>query len=139
MAISEDVWAKIGSWSFLGGIVIAIIIGLYAASLAPTEQSEMFFYASETGGWVAWFLAILGVVVGLLSAFGMGTITKEEVPNFLLAGVALIAIGAASGIFFGIKPWIGAIFNGVAMAIAIFIAPVMGILSIKTIWDIGKD
>ena len=139
MAKKEEMWGKIGSWAFLVGIVIAILVGLYAASTAPTTINDVFFYASDIGGWIAWLLAILGVIVGFVSAFGMGTITKEEVPNFLLAGVALIAIGAASGIFFGIKSWIGAIFNGVAISLAIFIAPAMGILAIKAIWDIGKE
>jgi hypothetical protein len=29
--------------------------------------------------------------------------------------------------------------SGVSMSIAIFIAPAVGILAIKAIWDIGKD
>jgi len=135
MAKKEKMWGKIGSWTFIIGIFIAIIVGLYAAYANPTA----FFYGSAAGGWIAWLLAVIGAIAGLLSAYGMGTITEKEVPNFLLAGVALIAIGAASNIFVGIKPWIGAIFNGVATSLAIFIAPMMGILAIKTIWDIGKD
>ncbi|HEC94748.1 MAG TPA: hypothetical protein ENI45_02140 [Thermoplasmatales archaeon] len=135
MAKKGEMWGKIGSWAFLIGIVVALIVGLYAAYANPTT----FFYGSDVGGWIAWLLAVIGAIVGLVSAYGMGTITEKEIPNFLLAGVALIAIGAASNIFVGIKPWIGAIFNGVATSLAIFIAPMMGILAIKAIWDIGKD
>ena len=131
----DDMWGKIGSWAFLIGIIIAILFGLYAAYEDPQE----FFYQTDTGGWIAWILAVLGGIVGIVSAFGMGTITEKEVPSFLLAGIALVAIGAASNIFSGITPYIGALFNGVAISIAIFISPVMGVLAIKTIWDIGKD
>ena len=131
----DEMWGKIGSWSFLIGIIIAIICGLYAAYEGP----QYFFYGTDTGGWIAWILAVLGGIVGLISAFGMGTITEKEVPSFLLAGIALVAIGAASNIFYGITPYIGSLFNGVSISIAIFIAPAMGILAIKAIWDIGKD
>jgi len=135
MAKKEEMWGKIGCWAFIIGIIIAVLVGLYAAYANP----QTFFYTEgSAGAWIAWFLAVLGVIVGLASAYGIGTITEKEIPNFLLAGVALVAIGASSGIFYGIKPWIGAIFNGVATSLAIFIAPTMGILAIKAIWDIGK-
>jgi hypothetical protein len=40
---------------------------------------------------------------------------------------------------FSIGPWIGSLLSGVSMSLAIFIAPAVGILAIKAIWDIGKD
>jgi hypothetical protein len=126
-----EMWGKIGSWAFLIGVVIALIVGLYAAYNLETN-GETF------GGIIAWVLAVLGAIVGLVSAYGMGTITKQEVPNFLLAGIALVVM---YGVFKGIEldPWIGSLLHGISMSLSILIAPAVGILAIKAIWDIGKE
>ena len=131
MAKKDEMWGKIGSWAFLIGIIIALLVGLYAAYMIETGTAfEM--------GLVAWILAVLGAIVGVVSAYGMGTITKEEVPNFLLAGVALVVM---YGVFRGVDwtPWIGSLLQGISMALSILIAPAVGILAIKAIWDIGKE
>ena len=127
----DDIWGKIGSWSFLIGVIIALIVGLYAAYNLETN-GETF------GGIIAWVLAVLGAIVGLVSAYGMGTITEKEVPSFLLAGIALVVM---YGVFKGIEldPWIGSLLHGVSMSLSILIAPAVGILAIKAIWDIGKE
>ena len=128
-----DMCGKIGSWAFLIGIAIALIIGLYAAYMLETSAILW-----SMPGWIAWVLAILGAIVGIASAYGMGTITEKEIPNFLIAGIALVVMyGVFKGI--AIDPWIGSLFLGVSMSLAIFVAPAVGILSIKAIWDIGKD
>ena len=131
MAKKGEMWGKIGSWAFIIGIVIALLVGLYAAYMIETGTAfEM--------GLIAWVLAVLGAIVGLVSAYGMGTITKEEVPNFLLAGIALVVM---YGVFRGVDwtPWIGSLLHGISMSLSILIAPAVGILAIKAIWDIGKD
>jgi len=129
--VKNDMWGKIGSWAFLIGIIIALIVGLYAAYNLETN-GETF------GGIIAWVLAVLGAIVGLVSAYGMGTITEKEVPSFLLAGIALVVM---YGVFKGIElePWIGSLLHGVSMSLSILIAPAVGILAIKAIWDIGKE
>ena len=140
----EDMMVKFGSWAFLVGIVIALIVGLYQAYILETGDN---FLGTE-GGWVAWILAIIGAVVGILAFFGKGTITEKEVPAFLMAGIALVVMGGVfNSIFFvGIgttgmllQPYIGSLLSGVSMSIAIFVAPAVGILAIKSIWDIGKE
>ncbi|MEE8565849.1 MAG: hypothetical protein V3S79_05640 [Candidatus Thermoplasmatota archaeon] len=129
--VKDDMWGKIGSWAFLIGVIIALIVGLYAAYNLETN-GETF------GGIIAWVLAVLGAIVGLVSAYGMGTITEKEVPSFLLAGIALVVM---YGVFKGIEldPWIGSLLHGVSMSLSILIAPAVGILAIKAIWDIGKE
>jgi hypothetical protein len=129
--VKEDMWGKIGSWAFLIGVIIALIVGLYAAWNLESNNEPI-------GGMVAWILAVLGAIVGLVSAYGMGTITEKEVPNFLLAGIALVVM---YGVFKGISmdPWIGSLLHGISMSLSILIAPAVGILAIKAIWDIGKD
>lgn len=134
--VKEDKMMKYGSWAFLLGILIAFCAGLYQAyTLGETSGG---FFATETGGWVAWGLAILGVFVGLLAFIGRGTITAKEVPAFLMAGIALLVMYS---VFQGvdIKPWIGSLLKGVSMSMAIFIAPAVAILAVAVIWVIGKD
>ena len=132
----EDMMLKLGSWAFLIGIAIALIVGLYQAY--TIESADIAPFLEGDGGWVAWILAIAGAIVGLLAFFGKGTITEKEVPAFLMAGIALVVM---YGVFQGIKltPYIGALLAGVSMSLAIFVAPAVGILAIKAIWEIGKE
>ena len=108
-----------------------MIVGLYAAYNLETSGKTF-------GGIVAWILAVLGAIVGLVSAYGMGTITEKEVPTFLLAGIALVVM---YGVFNGImlQGFLGGLLWGVSQSVSIFVAPAVGILAIKAIWDIGKE
>jgi len=128
-------YTKLGSWVFLIGILIAFVVGLYQAY---TLESGDNFFESNIGGWSAWLLAIIGVVVGILAFFGEGTITKKEIPGFLMSGIALVVM---YGVFRGIEmnPLIGSLLHGISMSLSIFVAPAVGLIAIKTIWDIGKD
>lgn len=131
--------SKIGTWAFIIGIIIALIVGLYQAYTIETDAVYSFF-EEDFGGYIAWILAALGAIVGILAALGKGTITKSETPGFLLAGIALVVMG---GVFAGwnieITPWISSLLSGVSMSLSIFVAPAVGILAIKAIWDMGKD
>lgn len=133
--MSNGIMGKIGSWAFILGIIIALIFGLWEAVQMEDHNS---FFATDNGGIVAWILAILGVIVGILAVMGKGTITKGEVPGFLLAAIGLVVM---YGVFRGIslRPWIGSLLNGVSMSLAIFVAPAVGLLAIKAIWDMGKE
>lgn len=127
---------KVAIWAFIIGALIALLVGLWQAY--TIEQNQQPVFTTDMGGWIAWILAILGAIVGLLAMMGKGTITKAEVPAFLMAGIALLVMYAVfQG--FSIDPWIGSLFRGISQALAIFIAPAVGILAIKAIWDIGKE
>jgi hypothetical protein len=132
---------KIGSWAFIIGIAIAGVIGLYQG-ITMEEDILTSFFMTDFGGWIAWFLVILGAIVGILAALGKGTITSKETPGFLLAGIALVVMG---GVFpaivavYGLQPYIGSLLAGVSVSMAIFVAPAVGLLAIKAIYDMGKD
>jgi hypothetical protein len=137
----SEILLKVGSFAFIFGIIIALIIGIYQAyTIESTETTE--FFITENGARVAWVLAILGLIVGVIAAAGRGTITKKETPGFLLAGIGLVIMG---GIFttmiekYTLKPLIGSLLSGISMSLSIFVAPIVGILAIKAIWDMGKD
>jgi hypothetical protein len=137
----KDMMGKVAIWAFLLGTIIALLVGIWQAYTLETAASDtLFTMTNNTGGIIAWILAILGAIVGILAVLGKGTITKAEVPAFLTAGIALLVMYAVfNTIYMMIPYYIGALFAGVSLALAIFIAPAVGILAIKAIWDIGKD
>ena len=147
--MANDMMTKLGSWAFIIGIIIALIFGLWQASTYETalndptlENANNIFLRTDTGGWVAWLLAALGLIVGILAFLGKGTITSKETPGFLLAGIALLVMGGVFPTIVGLyqlQPWIGSLLAGVSICLAIFVAPAVGILSIKAVWDMGKD
>ena len=124
-----DVLRKVGSWLFLLGILIAVIVGLIVGA----------DWYADSESYVAAILAVLGFVVGILSFLAIGTITQERVPTFLIAALTLVGIGALSstwtfGTWSGIEPF----FRNITQYIAIFAAPAAGLLAIRAIWDAGK-
>jgi len=150
----NEMMLKLGTYAFIIGIIIALCVGLYQAAtleaaLNDYSKADKIFFTTETGGAVAWVLAIIGAIVGVLAAFGKGTITKKETPGFLLAGIALVVMGGVFqvsggtggliGMTMGLKPWIGPLLSGISFSLAIFVAPTVGILAIRNIWDMGKD
>jgi len=125
----EELLKKIGSWLFLIGILVAVIVGLIVGASWYTDANS----------YVAGLLAVLGFVVGLLSFFAMGSITHEKVPTFLIGALTLVLIGALSstwsfGGWQGLEPFL----TNITGYIAIFAAPAAGILAIRAIWDAGK-
>jgi len=136
--MAKDMWGKIAVWAFLIGVLIALIIGLWQAY--NLQSGEMPILSTDNGVWVGWLLALLGVIIGVLAILGRGTITKTETPAFLMAGVALLIMyGVFNSMAMYLKPWLGPLLAGISLPLAIFIAPAVGILAIKAIWDIGKN
>jgi hypothetical protein len=138
----KDIMGKIPIYAFIAGIIIALICGLWQAVQVHDGKG---FYSSSTGAYVAWVLVILGGLVGILALLGKGTVTKEEIPGFVTAGVAFLVMYAAFSYVTGplggsdVGMWLGSLLNGVSLSLALFIAPAVGLLSLKAVWDIGKD
>jgi uncharacterized membrane protein len=136
--MAKDIWGKIAVWAFIIGVVIALLIGLWQAYNIQTDTERIL--DSENGVWIGWVLAFLGLIVGILAILGRGTITKAETPAFLMAGIALLIMyGVFNTMADKLTPWLGPLLAGLSWPLAIFIAPAVGILSIKAIWDIGKE
>ena len=124
-----DVFKKVGSWLFLLGFIVAVIVGIIVGA-------EWYL---DTNSYMAALLGVLGFIVGVLSFFALGQITQERVPTFLIAALTLVGIGALSstwtfGEFSGIEPY----FRNITQYIAFFAAPAAGLLAIRAIWDSGK-
>ena len=124
-------WLKtIGSWLFLIGVVVSIIVGIVVGGAWLDTTSNAY-------GYISLLLAVLGFIVGILSFFAVGTITQEKVPTFLIAALILVGIGATATYFEHLKI-IGDFYMGIAGMLAVFAAPAAGILAIRAIWDAGK-
>ncbi len=86
----------LGSWSFLVGLILAVILGLgFGGAYAST---------------ILWIVFLLGLVVGLLN------ISETEVSAFLTSGTILVLVsflGVQVGIFEGVVPVISNILKGI--------------------------
>ena len=124
----EELLKKIGSWLFLIGILVSVIVGLVIGAALW-----------EGAPWMTLTLAALGFVVGILTFFAVGNITQEKIPTFLIAALVLVGIGAAgSTSWFANLDIIGPYFESIAGMLAVFVAPAAGLLAIRAVWDAGK-
>lgn len=105
---------ELGHWSFIIGVLLAIVAGLLGAAYADT---------------IAMVLVVLGVIVGFLN------ISEKEVSSFLIAAIALLLTGAA-----GLEtlPAVGLYLGPILTNIATFVAPAVVIVALKAVYELGK-
>jgi hypothetical protein len=108
----------IGSWAFILGVLIAIIAGLAAGSIDVTTQ-----------GYIGVILVVLGLAVGFLN------IGAKEVNDFLIAAIALIAVGAAN---LAAIPLVGTYLASMVLFVSAFVAPAALIVALKAIYNTAK-
>lgn len=107
---------SIGSWSFIIGLAIALLVGLFV----------------EATGIVVTILVILGLVVGFLN------ITDKEIHGFLVASIALMLAGGA-GSFLGSVPAIGNLLERILSNFVVFVAPAAIVVAVKQLISLAKD
>ena len=118
----KNIWSKVGVWSYIGGLILAIIVGILAQ-----------FNAGGMSATVVAILAILGVIVGLLN------IGDDEVNTFLIAAIAFVVASSGMAAIFGT---LGTSFAGLTVfmgAIAIFTAPGALVVAFKALYQVAKD
>ena len=115
----------VGSWAFILGVVIAIIVGIVAGVVGL----ETF-----TAGIITLILVILGLIVGFLN------INEKEVHQFLIAAIALIAVGTANlGSINFVVPVLGTVLQALVLNIAVFVAPAALVVSLKAIHKLSRS
>jgi hypothetical protein len=109
---------RLGEWVFILGVVIAIISGLAYQAMDVTSA-----------GYIMVVLVILGLIVGFLN------INDKEITNFLIAVIALVAVGAANlqDIFI-----IGPYLARMVLNIAAFVAPAALIVALKAVYNLAS-
>ena len=116
---------KIGRYSFIGGVVIAVVLGLVPAATLGTAASA----------WLASLLVILGILVGFLNVTG-----KETKEFMMVATVLIIAAfaGNASNTLGGVQ-YIGQYLQGMFTSVLAFVVPATVVVGLKDIWSLGQN
>ncbi len=111
---------RVGEWSFLVGVLLAIVLGLFPQ---PGWQAT-----------VTLILVVLGIIVALVN------VTSKETSTFLIAAIALLvaaSAGAAGG--FGALPAVGTYLLNVFDNLVVFVAPAAVIVALKGVYQLAKD
>lgn len=113
---------QIGNYSFIIGVIIAVVLGLAAPALGAAQI------------WLASLLVVLGLIVGFLN------VTGKETKEFLLVAVALVIVafaGSASKTLSEVQI-IGPYLNGIFNSILAFVVPASVVVALKDIWALAK-
>lgn len=112
----------IGAWAFLFGIILAVVVGLFAGE--------------KTNPLILGILAILGLVVGF-------SVSEKNVQTFLLASVSLVIVSFAgiqglvlSAAVMGIS--IGKIVASILGALLVLFVPAAIVVSLKTVFSLAS-
>lgn len=119
----NKLWSKVGVWSYVVGLAIAVIVALVS----------LFTDNAELSGWVVAVLAILGLIVGLLN------ISDAEVNTFLLAAIAFVVASTGMAAIFAS---LGSSFDWLQLfmsAIAVFTAPGALVVAFKALYNVARD
>jgi hypothetical protein len=132
----ESMIKKLGSWLFLIGICVALLVGLIFG-VGQTTNTNLTNLETPLGI----IVAVLGFIVGILSFFALGAVTQEKVPTFLIASLILIglaiAVSSTTWIFGSFRNF-APLFINITQYLAIFVAPAAFILVIRSLWDAAR-
>lgn len=114
---------QMGSYAFLAGVVLALLAAVAGSLLG------------SLAGWVPLLLVLLGLIVGFLN------VTDKETGQFLLAAIALLAVGTLSGLsqIDVVVLGLGSVFEGIVRQLAVFVAPAALIVALKAVWNLAKE
>ena len=108
----------VGSWSFLVGIILAVLFGLgFTGAYAAT---------------MLWIVFLLGLVVGLLN------ITHDETQTFLVSGTVLVLVsflGVQGGVFDNVAE----ILKGVLRAILTLFVPATIVVALRSVFCLARN
>jgi hypothetical protein len=114
MAKKEADLIKLGHYSFIAGLILAVVV-----ALVPQLRGDI----------AVWIMVVLGIIVGFLN------ITAKETTAFLVATVALIIASSASALS------LAAIWTGLTAMLGnaiIFIAPAAIVVAVKSIIELAE-
>jgi hydrogenase/urease accessory protein HupE len=108
---------QIGDWAFIGGVLLAIVLGIAG------------MYVSAYENMILQLLIILGLIVGFVN------VKQKQAVDFLVAAIALLAIGGAG---LGSLEVVGPFIAPIITYIATFVAPAAVIVALKAIYDLAS-
>jgi len=118
MAKEMDLVAKVGSWAFIFGVVVALVVGIFGGKGDLSVATTV--------------LIILGLIVGLLNVTG-----KETTP-FLLASVSLVIVSSMGGNVFPAYGFFS-VLKATLNSVITFVMPATIIVALKAIYALAHD
>ena len=117
----------IGAWAFLIGIVLAIIIGIFATLIGKKSISP---------GLLA-LLALLGIIVGYF-------VSEKDVQTFLIASVSLVIVSFAGIQGFVLSAALGGfdlnqLITTILGTLLLLFIPATIIVALKTVFSIANN
>ena len=119
---------KIGEYSFIIGVVLAIILGLATGSSAVRTA------LAGTEVWLTSILVVLGLIVGFLN------VTGKDTKEFLTIATILVIVSFAGGStqeLAGVT-LIGPYLAGVFSQIMAFVVPAVVVVGLKEIYYLAR-
>ncbi|MBS3126489.1 hypothetical protein J4453_03565 [Candidatus Woesearchaeota archaeon] len=114
---------KVGHYSFIIGVIIAIVLGL-ALPLG-----------SDTTVWLTSILVVLGLIVGFLN------VTGKETKEFLTVGTILVIVAFAGNASTTLNQviYLGQYLSGIFSAMLAFVVPSVVVVALKDVWALGQN
>lgn len=114
---------QIGNYSFIVGVIIAIVLGLAAPKLGTATT------------WLWSLLVVLGLVVGFLNVSG------KETKEFLWVAAILVVVAFAGSA--QVNSWkdvqfIGTYLKGIFDSMLAFVVPAAVVVALKDVWELAK-
>ena len=114
---------QLAYWAFWIGAIIAILVGIGQAANA----------AYATNQWIPVILVILGLVVGFVN------ITVKETLPFLVAAIALLALGTAGLTSLDtLIPRLGTLLGSAVQAFTFFVGAAAVVVAVKEAWNLAS-
>ena len=115
---------KIGDYSFIVGVILAIVLGLAAPQLGKAQP------------WLWSLLVLLGLVIGFLNVSG------KETKDFLMVSAVLVVVayaGSAQINSWGNVEVVGPYLKGIFDSILAFVVPATVVVALKDVWMLAKS
>ncbi|MEA3248641.1 MAG: hypothetical protein U9Q73_02965 [Nanoarchaeota archaeon] len=113
----------VGAYSFLIGVVLAIIIGLFNKSL---ESAGVLFYST---------LVIVGLIVGFMN------VGDKNSSTFLMASLSLVIVGALGAEplkYIALDNYVVTSLRNVLCSLLVMFVPTTIIVALKTVFSMAK-
>ncbi|MBD3318310.1 hypothetical protein GF342_00180 [Candidatus Woesearchaeota archaeon] len=121
MAKKPSMWKQVGNWAFIGGVILAVVIGLFSSqvgNLGPTLTTV---------------LVILGLIVGLLN------VQPDEALHFLAAAVSIVVVAEFGGAGFEQVQTVGPALSGLFMSLKTFVVPATVVVALAALFSVARD
>lgn len=107
----------IGAYAFLGGVILAIILGLFQSQLEAAATA------------INYVLIILGLVVGFFI-----NVSERDIQAFLIAGVSLVVVSYMGQASLGIISALGRVLG----ALLVMFVPATVVVALKALFSVSN-